>query len=33
MMWLCDECRQLSVFDEKLDLREATEAEKAKAII
>ena len=33
MMWLCRECETLSVFDDKLDLREATEAERAKAIL
>jgi len=33
MMWLCRECNSISVFDEKLDLREATPEEKAKAIL
>ena len=31
MLWLCNECKDLSVFDENLDLRIATDAEKAKA--
>ena len=31
MLWYCHECKELSVFDENLDLRIATEAEKAKA--
>jgi len=29
-LWLCEECKQLSVFDEKLDLREGTPEELAK---
>jgi len=33
MMWLCRECEKLSVFDDALELREATEAEQAKAIV
>jgi len=33
MMWLCRECNTLSVFDEALDLREATPEERAKAIL
>ena len=32
MMWLCAECNELSVFDDNLDLRMATDVEKAKAI-
>ena len=31
MLWYCHECKELSVFDENIDLRIATEAEKAKA--
>jgi hypothetical protein len=31
MLWACAECKDLSVFDENLDLRIATDAEKAKA--
>jgi hypothetical protein len=33
MLWLCNECKDLSVFDEHLDLREATPEEKAKAVL
>ena len=32
MLWLCNECDTLSVFDEKLDLREATPEEAARAL-
>jgi hypothetical protein len=32
MLWLCDECKDISVFDENLDLRMATDEEKSKAI-
>ena len=31
MLWACHECNELSVFDENLDLRQATDDEKAKA--
>jgi hypothetical protein len=31
MLWACHECNELSVFDENLDLRIASDAEKAKA--
>jgi len=29
-LWLCEECKRLSVFDEKLDLREGMPEELAK---
>ena len=32
MLWACHECNELSVFDGNLDLRQATDAEKAKAM-
>ena len=32
MMWLCDECHELSVFDDALNLRLATDEEKSRAI-
>jgi hypothetical protein len=32
MMWLCTECNELSVFDDNLDLRMATDEERARAI-
>ena len=31
MLWLCNECKDMSVFDENLDLRIASDAEKLKA--
>jgi hypothetical protein len=31
MLWACHECNELSVFDESLDLRIASDAEKSKA--
>lgn len=30
--WLCSSCRDLSVFDDSLDLRMATDAERAQAL-
>jgi hypothetical protein len=33
MLWLCNECKELAVFTDSLDLREATPEEKAKAIL
>jgi len=30
-LWACNECKELSVFDDQLDLRIASDAEKAKA--
>jgi hypothetical protein len=32
MLWYCRECHEISCFDENLDLRLASDAEKAKAI-
>jgi hypothetical protein len=32
MLWLCHECKDLSVFDDKLDLAIATDAQKAQAL-
>jgi hypothetical protein len=32
MLWYCIECKDISVFDDNLDLRIATDVEKAKAI-
>ena len=32
MLWYCNECKDLSVFDDNLDLRIATDIEKAQAI-
>jgi hypothetical protein len=29
MLWYCRECHEISAFDENLDLRHATEAERA----
>ena len=31
MLWLCKECKDLSIFDENLDLRIATDQEKSQA--
>jgi hypothetical protein len=31
MLWYCHECKELSVFDQNLELAIATEAQKAKA--
>jgi hypothetical protein len=32
VLWYCRECHEISAFDDNLDLRLATDAEKAKAI-
>jgi hypothetical protein len=32
VLWYCRECHEISTFDETLDLRQATDAEKAKAV-
>ena len=32
MMWLCHECKDLSVFDDKLDLAIASDEQKAQAL-
>jgi len=32
MLWACHMCNELSVFDENLDLRIASDAEKSKAL-
>jgi hypothetical protein len=31
MLWLCEECKDLAVFDDKLDLAIATDEQKTKA--
>lgn len=31
-LWYCNECHEIAAFDDNLDLRLATDAEKAKAI-
>jgi len=31
MLWLCEECKDLAVFDDNLDLQIATDAQKNKA--
>jgi hypothetical protein len=32
MLWYCNECHEIAAFDESLDLRHATEAEKERAV-
>jgi hypothetical protein len=32
MLWYCEECKDIAIFDEKLDLRIASDEEKARAL-